>query len=232
MRRVFITGANRGIGLAVVARWLETGALIFAACRQPSKADDLQALQARYPDKLHIVPLEVRDDTAIQEAFERVKAVTAALDVLINNAAINPHGQDLGRLQRGQLLDILNVNTVAPVLISQTFAPLLKAGAPSALVHITSEMAALTYRDYGGDYGYCASKAALNMMMRGLAADLRRSGVITIALDPGWVQTDMGGSGATLTPQQSAAGIIRVIEGLRPEDNGKFLAWDGSEHPW
>lgn len=232
MKRIFITGANRGIGLAVVARWLASDVLILAACRHPDHADDLQALRARHPDKLRLVPLDVRDDAAIHTAVTLVREITPSLDVLINNAAINPIGQDLGRLERRQLQDILDVNAIAPILIAQAFLPLLRIGHRPKLIQITSEMASLTYRDYGGDYGYCASKAALNMMMRGLAADLRQAGIINIALDPGWVQTDMGGPNATLTPQQSAEGIIRVIEGLSPHDNGKFLAWDGSEHPW
>jgi NAD(P)-dependent dehydrogenase (short-subunit alcohol dehydrogenase family) len=130
------------------------------------------------------------------------------------------------------MLHVLEVNTVAPLMVSQAAFELLKGGTHPRLIHISSDMGSLELRTYGGDYGYCASKAAINMVMRGMAADLQRFCITTIALDPGWVQTDMGGSGASLTPEQSATGIVKVVSNLRAADNGRYLAYDGDEHPW
>lgn len=100
------------------------------------------------------------------------------------------------------------------------------------MIHISTSMASLGNRIYGGNYAYCSSKAALNMMMRGLASDLRSRGIITIVLDPGWTRTDMGGQSASLSAQESAEGVISVIDNLTIQDNGRYLAYDSSEHRW
>ena len=97
---------------------------------------------------------------------------------------------------------------------------------------MSSDMASLEGRTYGGSNAYCMSKAALNMVMRGAAAEFKRDNMIAIALDPGWVKTDMGGPHASLTPEQSVRGIIRVIDGLKMKDSGEFFRWDGQKNDW
>lgn len=235
MESIFITGANRGIGLELVRQYLQRDQTrVFAAARQPDQAEALQALVRGAGERLVLIPLEVTDDAQRQQAVARVSAHTDRLDVLINNAAINPPGrtQTLEHIEAAAFLQVLHVNTVAPLLIAQAFSGLLENAPRPRLVNLSSEMGSLTERTYGGDYAYCTSKAALNMVTRGLAADLRRYKIISIALDPGWVQTDMGGSGATLTPTESVRGITRVIDGLSSKDNGSYLRWDGSRLPW
>ena len=231
--RILITGSNRGIGLATVKEYLQRGNVqLFAACRNPDSADELQKLAKQYPENLTIIPLEVTEQYSIAAAFKMIAAKVNALDVVINNAGINPSGQSFPKITAELMLHVLEVNTVAPMMIAQAAFELLKNGDNPRLVHISSDMGSLTLRTYGGDYGYCSSKAALNMAMRGMAADLRRFGITTVALDPGWVQTDMGGEGASLEPVESAQGIVKVISGLTARDNGRYLAYDGSEHPW
>jgi NAD(P)-dependent dehydrogenase (short-subunit alcohol dehydrogenase family) len=231
--RILITGSNRGIGLAMVQEYLAKGDVhIFAACRNPDSASELQKLAKQYPDNLTPVPLEVTEQQSIVSAFKAIAAKVDALDVVINNAAIDPDGQSFQNITAELMLHVLQVNTVAPLMVSQAACELLKNGDNPRLVQISSDMGSLAMRTYGGDYAYCSSKAALNMVMRGMAADLKRYGIITIALDPGWVQTDMGGSGASLKPAESAHGIVSVVSGLTARDNGRYLAYDGSEHPW
>jgi NAD(P)-dependent dehydrogenase (short-subunit alcohol dehydrogenase family) len=231
LERIFITGANRGIGLAVVQAWLERGNVeIFAACRHPERATELQNLIKAYPGRLHLIALEVTEQVSIEQAVSQVQSLTDALDILINNAGIDPEGQSFAAITAETMLRVYAVNTVAPLMISKAFLPLLKKGANPRLIQISSEMASLEDRSYGGSYAYCSSKAALNMAMRGMAADLR--GIISIALDPGWVQTDMGGSGASLLPEESAAGILKILSSLKTSDNGRYLAYDGSDHNW
>lgn len=226
MERIFITGANRGIGLAVVQAYLERGdAQIFAACRHPERAP-MQAAN------LHWIALEVTEQVSIERAFAEVQKQTDALDIVINNAGIDPDGQSFAAITAETMLQVYAVNAVAPLMISKAFFPLMKNGKNPRLVQISTEMASLHDRTYSGSYAYCSSKAALNMLMRGLAADLGRQGIINIALDPGWVQTDMGGSSASLEPVESAAGIVKVISNLKKSDNGRYLAYDGSEHHW
>jgi NAD(P)-dependent dehydrogenase (short-subunit alcohol dehydrogenase family) len=228
MERIFITGANRGIGLAIVQAYLERGDVeIFAACRHPERAAELQNIP-----NLHPIQLELTEQAWIEQAAAEVQKRTDALDIIINNAGIDPDGQSFAAITAETMLRVYAVNTVAPLMISRAFFPLLKKGNNPRLVQISTEMASLEDRTYGGSYAYCSSKAALNMMMRGLAADIGRQGIINIALDPGWVQTDMGGSGASLLPEESAAGILRVISNLKKSDNGRYLAYDGSEHHW
>jgi NAD(P)-dependent dehydrogenase (short-subunit alcohol dehydrogenase family) len=227
MRRVLITGASRGIGLEFVRQFLERGDRVFAACRDPENADDLHDLAA--PD-LHIVTLDVTDQRSIDSSYAVVRAQTDALDLLINNAGISNDDDELGSLSFESLMQIYRVNAAAPVLIAQRYLDLLRRGHDPKLVGITSEHGSLESKPDGGPYGYSASKAALNMLMRTLAFEAR--GVTTFVLDPGWVRTDMGGQSASLSPEESVSGMIEVIEAVTPEHAGGFFRWDGAGMPW
>ncbi|GAB4341022.1 MAG: SDR family oxidoreductase [Phototrophicales bacterium] len=228
MMRIVITGANRGIGLELVRQYAQRDDVtVFAACRHSSA--ELTALES---NRVMIIPLEVTDTASIQQAVAQVQARVSGLDVLINNAGINPSGQQLTQIEPDTMLTVYHVNTVAPLMLVKAFWTLLKNGQQPKIINISSSMGSLAGRTYGGNYAYCASKAALNMVSRGLAADLKQDAITVLALDPGWVQTDMGGQGATLTPQQSAAGILNVIDHLTLQDSGAFLRWDGSQHAW
>lgn len=232
MQHILITGANRGIGLAIVKEYLLQGDVhIYATCRNPEKAEALQKLAQEYTS-LEIVPLEVTEQQSIKRAFVEISAQTTVLDVVINNAGIDPPEQTFEVIDSELMLQIFNVNTVAPLMISKVALPFLKNSDHARLVHISTSMASLQNRTYGGNYGYCSSKAALNMAMRGMAVDLRPDKIIVVALDPGWVRTDMGGQSASLAPEESAQGIVNVIGGLKSADNGRYLVYDGSEHPW
>jgi NAD(P)-dependent dehydrogenase (short-subunit alcohol dehydrogenase family) len=126
----------------------------------------------------------------------------------------------------------MRVNAIGPLMMSKAFAPLLRNGDNRRLVNITSQLGSLWRKESGGQYDYCASKAALNMYTRTLAADLKSDNITTVMVHPGWVQTDMGGESADLTPQESAQAVINLIDGLTPEMNGGFYRQDGTEHPW
>lgn len=233
MQRILITGANRGIGFEMTRQYLQqTDALLFVTARQPRKASALHDLKNDFSDRLHIIPLEVTDAESIQAAIAMIGDYTISIDVLINNAGIDPAGQAFHEITPELMLEVLTVNTVAPMMMAQAAYPLLKASAQPHIVHISSSMGSLAGRTYGGNYGYCSSKAGLNMAMRGMAADLGKEDFIVIALDPGWVRTDMGGQQASLTPEESATGIIQVISNLMQHDNGRYLMWNGDEQPW
>ncbi len=227
MRRVLVTGASRGIGFEFVRQLLARGDTVFAACRAPEHAAGLRALKS---DRLHLIPLDVADAASIEASFAVVRAQTDALDLLINNAGILLDDDQLGRLDFDGLLHILRVNAVAPLLIAQRYLGLLERGSSAKLVAITSEHGSLAYKPDGGQYGYSASKAALNMFMRTLAFEVR--GVTTFVLDPGWVRTDMGGNSASLAPERSVDAMLQVIDRAAPRDAGKFFRWDGHEMPW
>lgn len=233
MTRYLITGCNRGIGLALVQQLLlRPDTTVLATVRDPLQADDLQALNAQYGERLTVLPLELTSETSIYKLSALVSQHTDGVDVLINNAAINvdDDAQSLTGITQKTFLEVLNVNTVAPLLIAQALIPFLRKGKNPKLINISTEMASIDRRNYGGDYAYCASKAALNMTTRGLAADLR--GITVIALDPGWVKTRMGGSGAQLSPEESAQGVLQVIDNLQPTDTGGYFRWNGRRLPW
>ncbi|MEO1286686.1 MAG: SDR family oxidoreductase [Chloroflexota bacterium] len=231
MQNIMITGSNRRIGLAIVEQYLlRDDVHIFACCRNPQEAHALQNLQQSHPEQLTLVPLEVTSQASIETALQTIQSHTSSLDILINNAGVDSGDQSLEAITAELMLEVYAVNTVAPLMISQAFLPMLKS--ESKLIHISTSMASLSGRTYGGSYAYCSSKAALNMLMRGLASDLRNKEIITIALDPGWVRTDMGGQSALLSTEESADGIVTVIDTLTMNDTGRYLRYDGTESAW
>jgi NAD(P)-dependent dehydrogenase (short-subunit alcohol dehydrogenase family) len=117
-------------------------------------------------------------------------------------------------------------------VVAQSFLALLRAGTNPRIVNISSGSGSLTRRTEGGEYSYAASKAALNMVTRVLAGNMRGEGITAVMISPGWVKTDMGGPNARLEPAESARGLLSVIDGLTPADSGRFLSYDGSELPW
>ena len=238
MEHVLITGANRGLGFEFTRQYLERGAHVFAGCRQPAAATSLRTLQAKYPQRLSIVALDVGDADAIRAAHDLVHSQTESIDILVNNAGIySSHGSDeplerLGKLSFEDALTVLRVNAVAPLLVAQQFLGLLRAARGAKLINISSGYGSVSANTGGFPYYYSASKAALNMFMRTLAADAKRWGITTVLLDPGWVSTDMGGPGAPLAPEKAVGAMLRLIDALTPRHNGRFLTWQGDEQDW
>jgi NAD(P)-dependent dehydrogenase (short-subunit alcohol dehydrogenase family) len=232
MKRVLITGANRGIGLALVRGCAARGDRVFAGCRAPEKAADLGEIAAKYPGEVTILPLDVTDEGSISNCETVVADHVKALDILINNAAVHMDDKTLSKVSPEVLLKTMHVNAVGPVMVAQRFLGLLKVGDDPKIVNISSEAGSISKTTWFRGYGYYGSKAAENMYTRSLAFDPETEGIIVIAVHPGWVRTDMGGPDAHLSTAESAAGILKVTDGLMPEDNGKFYTWEGIEYPW
>jgi len=242
MRRILITGSNRGIGLELVERYLQhNDTFIFATCRRPSEATALNNLASQYPERLKIIQLDVTDQQSIDEAVEQVKDEADGLEMLVNNAGILPGGvagyeknsATLGYLEAEAIESIFRVNTVAPMMIAQAFSDLLRKGSNARLINLSSDAGSIALTTYSAyHYSYKASKAALNMITRCLATDFRANGVIVISIHPGWIQTDMGGPYATLTPAETIPTMMQVIDGLTMADSGAFFNWDGKPVPW
>ncbi len=232
MAHVLVTGSNRGIGLALVNACLDRGDRVFATCRKPSAAVKLQALAKRHPDRLAIHALDVVDQASIGQAARHIRSQTKRLDLLINNAGVFTRGTTLATYQVETLLETVQVNAIGPLMVARRFLRLLEKSDHPVIVNVSSDSGSLALKTSGGNYGYCASKAALNMFTRALAFDLQPRGIIVIALHPGWVRTDMGGGSAPLSPRDSALGILSLSDRLTMSDCGRFLAWDGHELPW
>ena len=234
-----ITGSNRGLGLEFVRQLVDDVTLLFATCRRPQAATELQALAEAHPETIRILPLDVGDPDSIEAVAERVASETEGLDLLVNNAGVDGGGTDdtFGDCDHETLVHTFRVNAAGPHVMVQTFAPLLRRGATAygtaRVLNVTSQLGSIENTKGRGTWqSYKASKSALNMLTRLQSHELRTDDVSVVAVHPGWVQTDMGGSNARLTPQESVSGMLEVARTLDPSDGGTFLSYDGSELPW
>jgi NAD(P)-dependent dehydrogenase (short-subunit alcohol dehydrogenase family) len=235
MQQIMITGSNRGIGLALVKQYLsQSNVHIFATCRNPDSANDLQALKAANPTSLTILALDINDSDAIQQAVDSVTSQTDHLDVLINNAGIYPKTPEnvaLGSLTRDALAHVLSSNSISPVMVTQACIDLLKHSSNPRVVMISSQMGSVTRAGSNG-LSYRMSKSAMNMAAKVLAQMLVNEGITVITTHPGHVSTDRGGADAPVEPANSAARLVHIIENLTPDQTGKFYNYTGEEIPW
>lgn len=233
IRHSLVTGANRGLGLEFVRQLLARGEHVVAACRHPGKATALNTLAGEHPGRLHVLPLDVASEKSRAELARELPLVLGdddRLDLLLNNAGVLHSGERWGHLEAAMLEDSVRTNAFGPLLLTQALAPQLADGATVA--NLSSMMASLATRSEFRAPSYCISKAAQNMATVMLAKALAPRGIKIVALSPGWVQTEMGGDGATITAAESAAGLLQVIDALTPAQSGTFLDWQGREMSW
>ena len=222
-QRALVTGANRGLGLEFVRQLLARGGRVVASCRQPAEATALQALVAAHPGRLHVLALAV-DSEASRLAFAReVADLFEGIDLLVNNAGMLARGEQFGELDAAVLQQTLATNTVAP---------LLQRGARPRVLNISSALGSIARADGFHTPTYRISKAGLNMAGVMMAHALNPLGVGVITASPGWVQTDMGGSGAQLTAEESVASLLRLVDELPGVPAGPFLDRSGEVLPW
>ena len=225
--RWVITGSNRGIGLELGRQLLARGDVVEAAARKPQDGGWAKELRASGAG-LRVHACDVRDDASVRAFASALEA--GPIDVLVNNAGVMGKLQALEELDMADVLATIDTNALGALRVTGALLPRLGRG--SKVVHITSGMGSIGDNGSGGAYGYRMSKAALNMASRSMAADLRGRGISSIVVNPGWVKTDMGGRGAPLPVETSAANIIKLVDGLRPEQSGSFLDHSGREWPW
>ena len=229
MTTVLVTGSNRGIGLEFVRQYAQDRAKVIALCRAPKKAVELNAL-AGANAKISVHALDVSNFAAAFALGEELAGET--IDILINNAGIyGPESESAEPAYFHDWAETLAVNTLGPAAVAMAFHKQLKRGAEKKLISITSGLGS-TSENGGGYIAYRSSKAALNNVMRTLSVDWKKDGIICVPLDPGWVQTDMGGRNATLPVADSVGGMRKVIAGLTIRDSGKYLKWNGQERGW
>jgi len=234
-RRSLVTGANRGLGLEFVRQLLARGDRVVAACRHPGKATALNHLVGEHPGRLHVLPLDVADEKSRTAFVHELPLVIGAdasdrIGLLINNAGVLHSGERFGGVSAAILEDSLRTNASGPFLLTQALAPHLADGARVA--NLSSVMGSIAGRTEFRSPSYCISKAAQNMATVMLAKALASRGIVVVALHPGWVQTDMGGTEAQITAAQSVAGLLKVIQGVAAPQSGAFLDWQGQNVPW
>jgi NAD(P)-dependent dehydrogenase (short-subunit alcohol dehydrogenase family) len=229
MSSVLVTGANRGLGLEFAKQYAESGYRVFATAREPERASELAALAAR-SSNLSVHALEVTNAASVQALSRELHR--EAIDILINNAGVmGPKRQALGQIDYDGMLETLRINTIGPLRVAESFVEQVARSQRKLMVAITSGMGSISDSG-GGYYAYRASKAALNMSFHNLALDLKARGVIAIVINPGWVQTDMGGSGAPLTASASIAAMRKVFDGMTVEQTGSFMNYSGGTYDW
>jgi NAD(P)-dependent dehydrogenase (short-subunit alcohol dehydrogenase family) len=222
MSNVVITGANRGIGLALAQRFADRGDHVIAVCRESS--DELDALGVRVESGI-----DVAARASLDELAGRLDGVD--IDVLVNNAGVM-RSTDLDAIEE-QLDDFrlqFEVNSLAPLRVVSALSGRLVRGAKVAIV--TSRMGSIADNDSGGHYGYRMSKAAVNMAGRSLAVDLKPRGIAVGLLHPGYVRTGMTGHSGFCDPDEAAAGLVARIDELSPETSGGFWHANGETLPW
>lgn len=216
MPTLFVTGANRGLGLEFVRQYRAAGWDVVATVREHS--DELTALRA-----------EVRElDMSDAQAVSSLR-LDRPLDLLIANAGTwGPRdAKDPGGA--AEWLDTFMVNTVTPYLLAQALLPDVRA-AKGKLIAVSTRMGSIADNGSGGFLAYRSSKTALNMAWRTLA--LANPDLVAAVLHPGWVQTRMGGQNAPVTPEESISGMMRVIDGLQAKNSGEFFDYQGQSVPW
>lgn len=227
MQTIMITGANRGIGLELVKQFDQNENQVIACCRQPQSAEELLKIADKSKGRVELYALDVTRSQDIDALKKQIG--TRPVDILINNAGISD-GRG-GQVDYDLWEEIFRVNTIAPYRISTTFHDNLCAGNQKKIAVISSKMGSIALND-GGRPAYRSSKAAVNLVMMGLAKDYHLDGIAVFMLHPGWVRTDLGGPSAPVPPEESAAGLKRVIEQLSFQDSGKFIDYQGQELPW
>jgi NAD(P)-dependent dehydrogenase (short-subunit alcohol dehydrogenase family) len=218
--KVVITGASRGIGLALTKLGLEKGHEVLAVLRDLSTSE----LAKIKSDKLHILETDLQDPQSfshLQKAVEKWEMV----DLLINNAGIYREDQELEDFQKSFF-----VNSIAPLFVTRALLPKLKNSDRPVCVQITSAMGSIGENTSGGSLSYRASKTALNMITKSLALD--ETWLTCLLIHPGWVKTRMGGEGAPVSPEDSSRGIWQVIERSDLSQSGSFKDFRGMTHSW
>ena len=240
MTNLLITGASRGIGFELAQQALTLGWRVFGSVRSREEAfrvqgelglsesgRDLRMAEEGLPGFTPLI-FDVTDHAAVRAAAE---GLDTPIDILINNAGIiGPKPQSTMEMDFDGFAQTLAVNTLAPLAVVQAFLPHLKRSRSPRIVAISSRMGSMSHQA-SDRIAYRASKAAVNKVCQGLATDLRGDGIAVIAMHPGWVQTDMGGGAAAITPEESARGLAQRFDALSVATTGCFETWDGRAHP-
>ncbi|PKG49143.1 MULTISPECIES: SDR family oxidoreductase [Halomonadaceae] len=217
---VVITGANRGVGLALAEHYFDAGWQVIGVCRQSS-------------EELERVANQVIESIDVTQPDDIVRLITAldgqVITLLINNAGML-RDESLGDIDLDSIREQMEINAYAPLRVVEALLPNLAEG--SKIANITSRMGSIADNDSGGRYGYRASKAALNAFGKSLAVDLKPKGIAVAQLHPGYVQTRMVNFGGLISPQEAALGIAARIEALTLDNSGGFWHSNGELLSW
>lgn len=243
MKIALVTGGHKGLGFGWCQILGKNGYTVLVSSRN---IDDAMTASDNLKEQgIESFPLvlDVSSESSITNASEWVKESFGHLDLLINNAGINPKDyQDkemtakafkIDNLDFEEMEKVYRVNSLAPLIIVKHFKHLLKKSPAPKVVNVSSWLSSITNLSFGGHYGYVSSKNLLNILNKSMALEIVKDEIISVNVNPGWVKTDMGGSRAEFTPQQAAENVFNnVISKIDITDTGKFFNYDGNIHPW
>ena len=230
MRTILITGANRGLGLGFVKKYLENNVHVLCTSRDVTGSKELLSYKERYPNNLEIYELDLLREDAASTLATFLK--DRPIDILINNAGVGSSNQHFEAVSSKPWLEVLRVNLIAPFMITKSTIDNIKKSSVKKIYFLSSQLGSIGDNTSGGMYIYRSSKTGLNQVVKSLSVDLKENGITVVSLHPGWVKTDMGGPNAPVSIDESVNGMIRVIDQTDIRDTGKFLNYDGKEIPW
>jgi NAD(P)-dependent dehydrogenase (short-subunit alcohol dehydrogenase family) len=224
-----VVGANRGIGLGVVKEMLSRGWSVIATARRPEEAKDLKSLASAHPGKLEVVGLDMTNGGQVDAFAGSLKG--RKLDAVLVNAGIRgPGHMSASQATEAETGALMFTNAVAPIRLARVLAGLVRER--TGVLAFTSSIMGSVALNTGGHELYRASKAALNSLARGLWSEVKGRGLTLLTLHPGWVRTDMGGPSAPVGVDDSARGLVNMIERERGKHHHAFIDFKGEEIAW
>ncbi len=243
MKIALVTGAYKGLGFEWCRQLGKIGYKEILTARKPASANTAAELLKHEGLDIYPIPLDVKNENQIEEIALWVFEHFGHIDLIVNNAGINPKDYAdktkmakafyLEALDANEMLDIIHINSIAPLLIVKHFKKLLIKSDHPVVVNISSWLGSVSNLTFGGHYGYVGSKNLLNILNKSMANELRQDKIICINVNPGWVKTDMGGQKAQFSPEQAVTNIItNIVLTAKINDSGKIFNFAVSEHPW
>jgi len=232
-KHVVIGGASRGLGFFLAQKYLEDGHIVFAGAREEYPAKLIE-LKKAYPNSLILLQMDVTDTISLENASRKTLEFTEKIDVLINNAGIHSESsfEILEKTNLDDCLSVYDVNSVGPLRTVKAFLPLLRKGSSSKVINISSESGSIGSCQREKEFDYCMSKAALNMGSKLLSNYLRKDAIGVLAIQPGWMRTDMGGQKADLDPYETACKLVSLFNRIEDENHPIFIDNEGNSLLW
>lgn len=243
MKVALVTGAYKGLGYAWCKKLQQEGYEVILSARSIDKATAAAQSLNKVDMPIHPYALDVTNEHELNQMAIWIQHKFGKLDLIINNAGINPKDYTdkdkmakafyLDYLDADELLEVIRINSIAPLMLVKHMRSVLKKSMQPLVVNISSWLGSVTNLQFGGHYGYVGSKNLLNVLNKSMANELKQDGIICINVNPGWVQTDMGGKKATFTADESVDSIYHhIIADASVEKSGMFLNFNGDIHPW
>lgn len=246
--KILIVGGNSGIGLEFVNHFLAYPNLnhLYATFHNRDSASNLISLSQKHSQKLSSLYMDITQESSIEDGISEIRKTTDQLHLviycvgLLHDEELQPE-KSLNQISGDQLVTYFQVNSIGAVLIAKHILPLLKHSANSIFAAISAKVGSIEDNALGGWYGYRASKAALNMLLKTTAIEYGRKSpqTIVVALHPGTTDTKLSQPfqrnvpvGKLFSPEKTVTQLVQVLQGLGSEANGKFFSWDGTVIPW